>query len=214
MQKQQIIELIQRAISGGDAPADLKGRFHPKEIELYVALAFEALFNGYQSDRNEMAAQMGLDAWKYDKLTKSYKLDIEFDNDTEKFYSTLPINILSIVDNTGIRLIHPLKEETTAFFPRHQTDAFLMNGLDVNQFSNMVYYYLEGKTIWYTGSLDCNWKQVRAKLVLKFSEFDDTDDISLPDGKFPILMQMVMQMMQQKNPSDLIDDTTPIQNTK
>ena len=57
MTKEQIIELIQLNLQGGDAPADLQSRFHPKEIELYVDLAFESLFNGYQSDRNEMAAQ-------------------------------------------------------------------------------------------------------------------------------------------------------------
>lgn len=214
MRKIQIVELIERGLNGGDSAPELRARYHPKEIELYVDLAFESLFNGYQSDRNEMAAQMGLDAWKYDKLTKSYKMDIEFDPDTEKYFSTLPVNITSIMDNTGIRLIHPLKEETTAFFPQHQTDAFLMNGLDVNQFSDIIYYYLEGKTIWYRGSIDCNWKQVRAKLFIKFSEFDDDDDISLPDGKFPVLMQMVMQMMQQKAPADLIDDSAAIQNIK
>ena len=214
MNNAQLIELIQRNLGGGDTPPSIRGRFHPKEIELYISLAFESLFNGYPSERQEMFGQMGLDAWKYDKFTKSYKLDILQDADTDKFYSTLPVNVTSIVDNTGIRMIHPLKEETSVFFPRHQTDAFLMNGLDVNQFSDMVYYYLEGKTIWYSGSLDCNWKQVRAKLFVKFTELDDTDDISLPDGKDAQLVQLVMGMMMQKQPSDIIDDSTSIQTTK
>jgi len=211
MNKAQITELVRRNLTGGDAPAELRGRYHEKEIEAYLDLAYESLFNAYPSERQEMRAELGLDAWKYDKLTKSYKLDIEFDSDTEKYYSTLPINVTSIVDNTGIRMVHPLKEETSVFFPRHQTDAFLMGGLDVNQFSDMVYYYLEGKTLWYTGSIDCNWKQVRAKLFIKFSEFDDTDDISLPDGKDMQLIQIAIQMLQTKKPMDIVDDNAPIQ---
>ena len=93
MTKQQLIELIRRNIVGGDSQPSLRGRFHDKEIELYIDMAIESLLNGYTSERQEMYGQLGLDAWKYDKFTKSYKLDIEFDEDTEKYFSTLPVKI-------------------------------------------------------------------------------------------------------------------------
>jgi hypothetical protein len=214
MTKAQWIELIKRNLDGGDAPAELRGRNHEREIELYLTMAFDTVLNRKQTQTQEMLADMGKDSWRYDSLTKSFVLDILEDTTRNRYYSTLPVTVMSIINNNGIRMITPTQDEGVAFFPRWQTDTFLMDGLDVNQMVGLIYYTLEGKKLYYSGDIDCHWKQVIAKLVLKFNEFELTDDIVVPDGKELEIVQVTLGLMGAKAPMDIVDDGTAIQTTK
>ena len=213
MQKNQLIELVKRSLQGGDGEPSLRGRFHEREIELYLNLAFDSLLNKNATQKQQLASELGQDSWKFDALTKTYVLDISYDEARNRYYSTLPISVLSINNNDGIRMITPTQEESTAFIPRRTQDSFLMSGLDVGQLSGLIYFSLEGNKIWYAGDIDCNWKNVLAKLVLEFSEFEDTDDINIPDGKDIELIQITLALMQQKRPQDIIDDGVAQQTT-
>lgn len=214
MKKNQLIELVKRNLTGGDSPSELRGRYHEREIELALQVAFGSLLNRNATEKKELADELSQDTWKYDQLTKPYVLDIQKDATRNRYYSDLPVHILSITNNAGIRMITPTQEESTAFLPRKQQDSFLMNGLDVGQLSGLIYFSLEGQRIWYSGEIDSCWTSVLAKLVLEFSEFDDEDDISIPDGKDYELIQMAVQWMNQKNPMDIVDDSTSMQTTK
>lgn len=214
MQKQQLVEMIKRSLAGGDSEPSIRGRYHEKEIELALNFAFDSLLNKNATQKQQLADELGLDSWKFDALTKPYVLDILKDEARNRYYSVLPISVLSITNNAGIRMITPTQEESTVFFPRRQVDTFLMNGLDVNQLTGMIYFSLEGNKIWYSGDIDNCWKTVLAKLVLEFSEFEDDDDINIPDGKDYELMALVIQWFQQKNPQDIVDDSIVQQTTK
>jgi len=117
MTKAQWIELVKRNVDGGDAPAELRGRNHEREIELYLAIAFDTILNRKQTQTQEMLAEMGKDSWRYDALTKPFFLDILKDTNRDRFYSVLPVSILSITNNNGIRMVSPAKEESSASFP-------------------------------------------------------------------------------------------------
>ena len=136
------------------------------------------------------------------------------DAERKKRYSELPAQILSVIDNNGIRMIFPKHEEETVFFPRKATDDFLMSGLDVNQLGGMIYYKLEGRKVYYSGDINCDWKEVAMKLVLKFNEFNDDDEVEVPDGTDIQIMQIVLQMMLAKQPMDIVNDGTAQQTTK
>lgn len=214
MKKAQWIELIKRNIDGGDAPAELRGRNHEREIELYIAAAFDTVLNRKQSQRQEQMADTGKDSWKWDALTKPYILPIKTDTVRDRKYSELPVSILSITNNAGIRMVFPVKEEASAFFPRWQTDTFLMDGLDVNLITGLIYYTLEGNKIYYSGDMNCKWTDVMAKLVLRFNEFDSDDEIGVPEGKEGEIIQIALGLMNSKLPMDIVDDGTAMQTTK
>lgn len=214
MKKNQLIELVKRNLGGGDSPSELRGRYHEREIELYLTLAFNSFLNRNATQKAELASELGRDAWKFDALTKVYTLDILKDATRNRYYSELPIHVLSISNNDGIRMVFPTQEEKSAFIPRRQLDTFLMDGLDVNQLSGMIYYSLEGNKLWYSGDIDSCWTSVMAKLVLEFNEFDDEDDINIPDGNDMQIVQMAIQMLQQKAPADIIDDSVAQQTTR
>jgi hypothetical protein len=129
----------------------------------------------------------------------------------DRRYSELPAHILSVVNNGGIRMICPVKEEQTQFFPRALTDTFLMDGLDVGQLTGMIYFNLERKNVYYSGDMDCTWENVLMKLAIKFEEFEDDDDIDIPDGKDLEIFQTVVQLMNAKRPLDNVNDNNPQQ---
>lgn len=214
MKKAQWIELVKRNLDGGDAPVELRGRNHEREIELYLSIAFDTVLNRKASQFQEMAAETGKDSWKWDALTKPYVLDIKTDSVRDRKYSDLPAAVLSIVNNAGVRMVFPVKEESSAFLPRWQTDTFLMDGLDVNLVTGLIYYTVEGQKIYYSGDMNCNWTSVMAKLVLKFNEFESDDEISVPEGKDAEILQLAIGLMQSKQAMDIVDDGTAMQTTK
>lgn len=211
MKKAQLIELVKRNLQGGDGTPELRGRFHQKEIELYISMALDGTLNTRLNERQEYREELGLNNWKYDAMTKSFVVPIQDDNIRDRRYSELPTHILSVVNNGGIRMICPLKEESTQFFPRAMTDTFLMNDLDVGQLTGLIYFNLEQKRVYYSGDMNCNWKEVLMKLAVKFEELDDDDDIDIPDGKDIEIFQTVLSLLNAKRPMDNVNDNNPQQ---
>lgn len=214
MTKGQFIELVKRNLQGGDAPAELLGRFDPREIELYISMAFDSLINQNPSEKNQYRQELGLDNWKYDNLTKVFFVPILDDPNRKKRYSEIPAHVVSVIDNNGIRMIYPKYEEQTVFLPRKATDNFLMDGLDVNQLSGLIYYTVENRKVYYSGDINCDWTEVAMKLALKFTEFEDTDEVEVPDGTDIQIMSMVLQLMLGKPPMDIVNDGTAQQTTR
>ena len=40
MKKKELVELIINYLSGGDAPAEIKGKYHPLDIEKYLEIVY------------------------------------------------------------------------------------------------------------------------------------------------------------------------------
>jgi hypothetical protein len=59
--------------------------------------------------------------------------------------------------------------------------------------------------------MDCTWENVLMKLAIKFEEFEDDDDIDIPDGKDLEIFQTVVQLMNAKRPLDNVNDNNPQQ---
>jgi hypothetical protein len=62
--------------------------------------------------------------------------------------------------------------------------------------------------------MDCTWSDVLMKLAIKFEEFEDDDDIDIPDGKDLEIFQTVVGLINAKNPMDIVNDSTAQQTTK
>jgi hypothetical protein len=62
--------------------------------------------------------------------------------------------------------------------------------------------------------MDCTWENVLMKLAIKFEEFEDDDDIDIPDGKDLEIFQTVVGLINAKNPMDIVNDSTAQQTTK
>lgn len=214
MTKQQVTDLCKKFLSGGGStPPELRAINDNRVIEKYISLAFDTFFNKSSSVKDELDDEAGRSNWRYDQMTKRFYQPILKDPISDKFYSELPAQIMSVNNNQGIRLIAPSKEESTAFLPRKTLGTFLFDGLDVNTMDN-IFYTLEGRSVYYSGNIDCTWENVLMKLVVKFEELEDEDWIQIPDGDAAQIVQTAIGFMSGKLPSDIADDNTPSQNIK
>lgn len=212
LSKAQYIDLIRDNLASDSA--ELRSRWHPRIVEKYLDIAFDSVLNKNKTVREGLMDEMGMDLWKYAALTKPFYLDFKYDEKRKRYYSELPINILSITNNNGIQMICPVEEEQSAFLPTGVNDLFLFSGLDVGQLSGLIYFTLEGnRRIYYSGDINGCWKEVLAKLVLSFSEFDDNDDIDIPNGLNAEIIQMTLMFMKGKLPEDIVDDSNAMQTT-
>lgn len=213
--KRQFIDLTRRVLAGGDTPAELRGAYHPRAVEKLLALAFDSLLNSNATERENMRDEMGQDSWKYDALTKPYFVEIKKDTARKRYYSDLPVTPMSINNNSGIRMICPKEEEETQFLPRRFTDTYLMNGLDVNQMSGLIFYTVEGiNKVYYSGEINSCWKEVMMKIAIGFDELDDNDVVTVPDGKDIQIFDLVRQILGNMNPQDIVNDSASQQTTK
>lgn len=214
MTKQQVIDLCKKFLGGGgNLPPEIRTINDNRVIEKYLSLAFDTFFNKSSTIKDEIADEMGQSNWRYDQFVKRFYQPILQDSISDKYYSQLPAQIMSVNNNQGIRLISPAKEESTAFLPRKTLGTFLMDGLDVNTMNN-IFYTLEGRNVYYSGDIDCNWENVLMKLAVKFEELDDEDWINIPDGDAAQIVQTAIGFMSGKMPSDIANDNTPTQNIK
>ncbi len=215
MQKIQFIDLVIDRCSGGGTSPELKALYHSAIVEKHIENAIESLFQPNQSD---LMAETGINNWFYDFMTKAYLMKVEFDETRDKYFSNLPAAVTSINSNSAVRLIYPVHSEQSAFLPRSQTDNFLMGELDVNRFMDIVKFTVESNLkIYYTGGTDLlcaiykRNENVYAKLAVKFSELEDTDEITIPDGKNAAIFEYVKQVMMQIKPEDIENDNVPNQ---
>lgn len=218
MNKKNLIDLTIDFLTGGALTPALKSVYHPEIVKYQLEVAFDTLLG--QGDSDSVLNEMGIPNWRYDSMTKAYLLSVEYDTLRDKYYSNLPVGVMSLNNNSGIRMIYPTKSEESAFIPRSQTDNFLMGTLDVNKFTDIVRFtYESNNTVYYTASesnqLLCRLhkenKSVYAKLAVKFGALEDTDEITVPDGKLGTIFQFVAEALSRKKPEDLTDDNVPNQ---
>tara|TARA_R110000868_G_scaffold104290_3_gene287247 strand:+ start:4016 stop:4660 length:645 start_codon:yes stop_codon:yes gene_type:complete len=214
MNKNNLIDAGMIFLQGANsAPPEIRQVNDPRVIEKMLGLAIDTYFNSSKTYKDEKADEEGKYNWKYDQFTKAYFQPILKDERRNKLYAELPVQIFSVNNNQGVRLVCPSKEESTAFIPRRQLGTFLMDGLDVNTMG-LIYYTLEGRNIYFSGNINDCWTEVMMKLAVKFEELEGEDFINIPDGDTGQIFQFMLQIMMGKNPSDISDDNTPEQNQK
>ena len=91
MKKAVLIELIKENLAGGDAPAEIRGKYDPRIIEKYLDMAYnDVVFNLY-----EAGYQKGGDYSALDNFGKSYKVTIQEDKERKEYCSELSLSCIS-----------------------------------------------------------------------------------------------------------------------
>jgi hypothetical protein len=213
--KIQYIDLTRHVLAGGDTPSELRGTFHPRIVEKLISMAFDSLLSTGTGRQREIMDEMGANAWAYDALTKPFFVEIKKDTERNRYYSDLPVTPMSLNNNQGIRMVCPKQEEETQFMPRRTSDTFLMNGLDVGQLSGLIYYTVEGiNKVYYSGNINSCWKEVMMKIAVGFDDLEDTDIVTIPEGKDLQIFDIVRQILMNQPPQDITNDSAAEQTTK
>ena len=204
MTKKNLIDLIIHKLSGGNTSPDIKSKYHPEIITKYIELAFNSLINTVQNQSIRYK-----DLGQLDSYVKTYSsVTVSYDDTRKEYYSDLPVNIIGLYMNRGIRYICPIYDQSYHFIYRKNNSTDIYSELEVSKIDSRPRYYLEGTKVFYdkmtTEIVD---NGVLMKLIVPISVLDEDDEIPIPAGQEQYVIDFIMKYLQQMFPEDVNNDT-------
>lgn len=198
MTKQELIELIEHRLHGGNVVADLSSKYDPRIISYHIGMIFNQIF--YETFRKN-ASELDLYSQEYDgvKVLKS--------PETNEYYSELPNTLVQMPFSAGIRQIRGsgLLEESITFKPTTASQASVLSRGQLGEANNDIWYYVMGKNVYYV-FMDENITSVKIVMLSPFQDLEDTAEIYIPSGKEETLFQAVINSFTNMPPQDKRND--------
>lgn len=204
MTKIELIELVEDWLAGGDAPTDVRGRYHQKVIEKYVGMAINnILYDTY------LAAKKFHDFSQLDSMTTAYpNVAVLTDTDRAETYSNLPVSLIQLPDSSALRLISPMKDQSCGFRYMTNNSQPVWGELEAMKVRDVPCYYIEGTKVFYYNTAGYeDVTRVLMKIIPPFADWDDDKDIPVIAGKEFTIFEMVTKYMVNKPKDDDINDT-------
>lgn len=202
MRKITLIDLAQDYLAGGDAPDDVRGRYHPEIISNLLALAYNSVVMATYLEAKTHSDYSVLDVWALNHT-------INITNDEVP----LPYPPVQLPNGMGIVQVACGNDLTNVFAYRETNANAVFNALDVGSVSTKPTFYLEVNAGTGTNSHVLKVDQVpdgvnsvKVKMIVPFDQVDDYDTISIPAGKEELLFQSVVTLLRQKPAEDDIND--------
>lgn len=191
MNKSQLIELVKEKLSGGDAPPAIRGKYHPKVISKFLEMAYDDLVSLLQKEGTQTNDYSALD-----NFGKSYILPILKDELRNEYYVELPIKVVPIPDNQGIRLVSPKFDQSAAYDYIDNNSNHIWNKLFNGIVRPVGKYYVETPRVYLQ---PVNTPEPNSEMLIKaippFSNLLPEDDVFIPGGKNTVLFEMVYGVM-------------------
>lgn len=205
MKKIELIELVQDFLAGGDAPDEIKGKYHGEITSNMINMAFtKAIMETYMEAKGYSDYSI-LDAW-----ARNYPLNIASDK------VRLPFVPVQLPNNMGIRQVTPSGDLTNAFAYRDTNANTVFAALEVNAVSTKPTFYIEMDYSGMTGEqipqvlvfekLPDGCTAVNVKLIVPIEQLDDYDEVAIPAGKESQIIGNVIEILRAKPPEDKIND--------
>jgi len=200
MTKDELIFSVKGVIEGQAPTQDGLKFVHPQEIEFEIAKAYEAaviqFFGTPEISQN----------YDLDYFSKTYTETLK-ETTGKELYITLPATPISVKGGLGIRVVKP-KDSSVLIARISEAEFMNLRHLEAFCCSPVPFCYadISGKRI----VLQTNRTEyslmtdITVKLIPKFNEFEEDDDINSPGGDYSIT-QMVLQQMGLR-PSDNTND--------
>ena len=202
MRKITLIDLVRDHLAGGDAPDDVKGRYHPEVISNLLALAYNAVVMQTYLEGKQHSDYSVLDAWALNH-------DI---NITDNMVP-LPYPPVQLPNGMGILQVACGNDLTNVFAYRETNSNAVFNALDVGSVSTKPTFYLEQNAgsgnnshVLQVDLVPDGVTSVLVKMIVPFDQVDDWATISIPAGKEELLIQSVIALLREKPPEDVIND--------
>jgi hypothetical protein len=193
MKKGKLIESIRQEVLRQQPNLD-SGKFaHFLTIEVEVAKAYEtAVKQFFYNDKNLENAELDFYAKKY---TANVVLS------AGQYYATLPVNVLELKKNLGIRSVKPVSTISNeagefSFIRTSETELELIKNLEVYCCSKKAFYYKDGGRIVLSYPITeySLIEKVQVKLLPSFADFGMDDDINFPMGEMEATASLLQVM--------------------
>ena len=209
MKKIHLQELIQDYLSGGDAPEEIRGRYHDEVVLKHMENAFNAIVFSTWMEAKRYADYSILDAW-----ARNYTITITSVDGTSGI-AILPYPPMQLPDNRGILQLTPSDDLTNPFAYQETNAQGVFAALEVSSVLLKPSFYLEQNAA-STDNTDTHQlvlsnipngvATVYAKLIVPISRVDLYDEIVIPSGKENLIVQAVVGIMAGKPSEDVAND--------
>lgn len=205
MRKNELIALIQHNLAGGDMVADLEARYHENIIAKYAEMAMSGILEQVQKQTIHYK-----DWGQLDSYTKTFVAQpILLDSTRDEYYSVLPARVVNLYRNRGVRFVSYNKDQSTKFLYRDNNSTDVYSELEVSLVDNRPTFYVEKGKVFYDKISDKE-ELIAAgalmKLIVPFGDLDDEDDVGIPAGQEPLLVEMILKLMKGMAPEDVLND--------
>ena len=212
------IHLIETIISflATDNAGDMKGKFHPEEIKIWLNSAFnQSIYNAWLNGKKYSDFSQ-LDAW-----SKVHECSIESQTGTVA-HAFLPFAPVQLSDGMGIREVSDHADNTNVFAPIEATANVVFEALEVDDMDTTPTYRLLQNNL-NTGAGEKSHMlklermptgadaiiSVDVMIISSLESHDDYDEISIPAGGEDILIRQVLELMSKKPAPDIANDNVP-----
>lgn len=203
MTKRNLIDLIKHRLAGGDCPQELKGKYHPKIIEKHIEIVLNYLIKTVAYKEAEREQDWGL----LDSYTKTYtNVPILEDVERNERYSILPVNVIDLPQNRGIRFISDQQNQAMQYIYRDNNSVDIYSNLDIDRVSTKTRWYREKNKTYYSRHLSPMIKDVLMKLIPNFSDLEDADESPVPSAYAKSIFDLVFQSMMGMPPEKVSND--------
>jgi len=208
MRKQELIDMIESRISGGDTPADVKSTIHGAIIEKHL----EAIYNDLIQESYRAAVAMQ-DYSELDAYAKNHRgISVQDDTDRNLKYSELPFPPVRLPENLGIRMVYPEDDPTNPFAHVDNNSQAILSTLDVGSVDDVPSFWIEKYAgneyrIYYDDPGTTS--TVALLMILPLNQYDDFDDIPMPSGKDMMAIDLVVERLLNKPQEDTFNNNIP-----
>ena len=87
MTKQEWVDLIKDRLAGGDAPQEIKGKYHPEIIAKHIGVAYKSIIYEAYKEAKRLGEESNLQNY-----VKAYTVSVAKDTTRDQYYSDLPVH--------------------------------------------------------------------------------------------------------------------------
>lgn len=204
MKKVELQEMIQDFLTGGDAPSDVKGRYHDEIILKHMENAYGAIVFQTWMEAKNYADYSTLDSW-----ARNYDVAIAGS------IAILPFPPMQLPDNRGILQVCPQNDLTNPFIYLETNAQGVYAALEVSTVLLPPSFYLEQNPTsvdntdthqLVLANIPDGVTEVKIKMIVPLSVIDLYDEIQLPAGKENLMIQSVIELLRNKPLEDTVND--------
>lgn len=200
MTKNELIFSVKGVIDGQAATQDSLKRSHPQEIAIEIAKAYELSVIQF-FENPDMSGRYDLDYF-----SKTYSQTLKESSGGE-LYVDLPAKPIAVSKGGGVRMLKP-KDSNVLISRMSEAEFMTVKELEAFCCSPVPFCYVDisgNKIVLQTNRPEYKLMDtINVKIIPKFYEFGDDDEINTPGGDYN-LTNMVLQVMGLR-PTDSTND--------
>lgn len=191
MTKNELIELVQTNINGGQFNLDIWKKAHPLIVEKYLSLALNAaMFNAFKKTPSNY------------ELYSKWVNNLSIYSEGDRYYVDLPISVAQNTTrgNNVIKIAYTDDDNKLTFLPASVVHGSALYRLGTLGRHGIIVYTQQDNKVWFK-NLDKDIENVDICVIRPFEDYDENEEIGIPAGQEDFVMSFILKYFQSQKPN-------------